>query len=130
MMQEAIRKADVLLEALPYIKSYSGKIFVIKYGGSALIDPDIKKGVLEDIVFMSYVGIRPVLVHGGGPFINRELKGLGRKIEFKDGLRVTTKEDMKVVDFAEEKHHIYFLISGALSKTTFLFSFAELSIDF
>lgn len=97
-MKQAIRKADVLLEALPYIKSYSGKIFVIKYGGSALIDPDIKKGVLEDIVFMSYVGIRPVLVHGGGPFINKELGRLGRKIEFKDGLRVTTKEDMEVVD--------------------------------
>ncbi len=96
-MQEAIKKADVLLEALPYIKSYSGKIFVIKYGGSALIDPDIKRGVLEDIVFMSYVGIRPVLVHGGGPFINKELKRLGRKIEFEAGLRVTTEEDMEVI---------------------------------
>ena len=97
-MQEAIRKADVLLEALPYIKSYSNKIFVIKYGGSALIDPDIKRGVLEDIVFMSYVGIRPVLIHGGGPFINEELKKLGKKVEFKNGLRVTTKEDMDVID--------------------------------
>lgn len=97
-MQEAIKKADVLIEALPYIKSYSNKIFVIKYGGSALIDPEIKKGVLEDIVFMSYVGIRPVLVHGGGPFINEEMKRLGRKVEFKDGLRVTTKEDIEIVD--------------------------------
>jgi len=97
-MQEAIRKASVLLEALPYIKSYSNKIFVIKYGGSALIDPDIKRRVLEDIVFMSYVGIRPVLVHGGGPFINEELKKLGKKVEFKNGLRVTTKENMDVID--------------------------------
>ena len=97
-MKEAIRKSAVLIEALPYIKAYSGKIFVIKYGGSALIDPDIKRGVLEDIVFMSYVGIKPVLVHGGGPFINEELKKLGRKVEFKDGLRITTKENMEVVD--------------------------------
>ena len=97
-MEKAIKKADVLLEALPYIKSYSNKIFVIKYGGSALVNPDIKKRVLEDIVFMSYVGIRPVLVHGGGPFINEELKKLGKKIEFSDGLRVTTKEVMEVVD--------------------------------
>ena len=97
-MREAIRKSDVLIEALPYIKTYSGKIFVIKYGGSALIDPHIRKGVLEDIVFMSYVGIRPIIVHGGGPFINKELERLGRKIKFQYGLRVTTKEDMEVVD--------------------------------
>jgi len=97
-MKQAIKKADVLLEALPYIKSYSNKIFVIKFGGSALVKPEIKKGVLEDIVFMSYVGIRPILVHGGGPFINDELKKLGKKIEFKDGLRVTTKEVMEVVN--------------------------------
>lgn len=97
-MQEAIKKSDVLIEALPYIKSYSGKIFVIKYGGSALVNPDIKKGVLQDIVFMSYVGIRPVLVHGGGPFINEEFKKLNMKVEFKDGLRVTTRENIVVVD--------------------------------
>ena len=107
-MQEAIRKSDVLIEALPYIKSYANKIFVIKYGGSALIDPEIKKGVLQDIVFMSYVGIRPILVHGGGPFINEELKRLGKKIEFKDGLRVTPRETMEVVDrvLSEVNHKI------------------------
>jgi len=97
-MERAIKKADVLIEALPYIKSYSGKIFVIKYGGSALINPEIKKRVLEDIVFMSYVGIRPILVHGGGPFINEEFRKLGKKVEFTEGLRVTTKEDITVVD--------------------------------
>jgi acetylglutamate kinase len=97
-MQEAIRKSDVLIEALPYITSYANKIFVIKFGGSDLVDPDVKKGILQDIVFMSYVGIRPVIVHGGGPFINEELKKRGAKIEFKDGLRVTTKEIMAVVD--------------------------------
>ncbi|MEK6732470.1 MAG: acetylglutamate kinase, partial [Candidatus Omnitrophota bacterium] len=97
-MEKAIKKADVLIEALPYIKSYSGKIFVIKYGGSALINPEIKKGVLQDIVFMSYVGIRPIIVHGGGPFINDEFRRLGRKVEFSDGLRVTTKEEVEIVD--------------------------------
>jgi len=97
-MERAIKKADVLIEALPYIKSYSGKIFVIKYGGSALINPEIKEGVLEDIVFMSYVGIRPVLVHGGGPFINEEFKRLGKKVEFTEGLRVTTRDDIIIVD--------------------------------
>lgn len=97
-MKEAIKKADVLIEALPYIQAYSGKIFVIKYGGSALVDPAVKSGVLQDIVFMSYVGIRPVLVHGGGPFINEAMKETGRKIEFKNGLRVTTKEDIEIID--------------------------------
>lgn len=97
-MEKAIKKADVLIEALPYIKSYSGKIFVIKYGGSALVNPEIKKGVLQDIVFMSYVGIRPVIVHGGGPFINEEFRRLGKKVEFTEGLRVTTKDDITVVD--------------------------------
>lgn len=97
-MEKAIKKADVLIEALPYIKHYSGKIFVIKYGGSALINPDIKKRALEDIVFMSYVGIRPIIVHGGGPFINDEFRRLGKKVEFTEGLRVTTKDDITVVD--------------------------------
>lgn len=97
-IEEAIRKSDVLIEALPYIKAYANKIFVIKYGGSALVNSDIKRGVLQDIVFMSYVGIRPIFVHGGGPFINEEMKRLGRKIEFKNGLRITSKEDMEVVD--------------------------------
>ncbi len=97
-MEKAIKKADVLIEALPYIKSYSGKIFVIKYGGSALINPEIKKGVLQDIVFMSYVGIRPILVHGGGPFINEEFRKMGKKVKFTEGLRVTTKDDITVVD--------------------------------
>jgi acetylglutamate kinase len=97
-MEKAIKKADVLIEALPYIKSYSGKIFVIKYGGSALVNPEIKKRVLEDIVFMSYVGIRPIIVHGGGPFINEEFRKLGKKVEFTEGLRVTTKDDITVVN--------------------------------
>jgi acetylglutamate kinase len=97
-MEKAIKKADVLIEALPYIKSYSGKVFVIKYGGSALVNPEIKKRALEDIVFMSYVGIRPIIVHGGGPFINDEFRKLGKKIEFTEGLRVTTKDDMIVIN--------------------------------
>ncbi|MDD5355723.1 MAG: acetylglutamate kinase, partial [Candidatus Omnitrophica bacterium] len=68
-MEEAIKKADVLIEALPYIKAFHRKITVIKYGGSILGEDRVRKGVLEDIVFLSYMGLRPVLVHGGGPNI-------------------------------------------------------------
>lgn len=97
-MHEAIKKADVLIEALPYIKSYHEKVIVVKYGGSALLNEEIKKGVLQDIVFMSFVGIRPVLVHGGGPSITQELKRLGKRTEFVDGVRVTSKEDTEIID--------------------------------
>ncbi len=97
-MQNAIKKAEVLIEALPYIKSYHEKVIVIKFGGSALLNEAIKRGVLEDIVFMSFVGIRPVIVHGGGPSITQELKKIGRKAEFVDGVRVTQKEDMEIID--------------------------------
>ncbi len=97
-MHEAIKKADVLIEALPYIKSYHEKVIVIKYGGSALLNEGIKRGVLQDIVFMSFVGIRPVLVHGGGPYITQELKRLGKRTDFVDGIRVTSKEDTEIID--------------------------------
>ncbi|MFH1783176.1 MAG: acetylglutamate kinase [Candidatus Omnitrophota bacterium] len=107
-MQEAIKKSKVLIEAFPYIKAYSNRVFVIKYGGSALVDPEIKKRVLQDIIFMSYVGIRPVIVHGGGPFINKEMDRLGKKVEFKNGLRVTTEEDVAIVNkvLSELNHSI------------------------
>ncbi len=67
-MEEMIRKADVLVEALPYIQSFYDKTVVFKYGGAAMTDPVIRRNVLEDIVFTSYVGMRPILVHGGGPY--------------------------------------------------------------
>lgn len=97
-MQEVIKKADVLIEALPYIKKFHGKIVVIKYGGSTMEEEEFRHGVLEDITFLSYVGLKPVLVHGGGPFINQRIKELGKKVVFIEGLRYTDSETIKVVD--------------------------------
>ncbi|HOX54864.1 MAG TPA: acetylglutamate kinase [Candidatus Omnitrophota bacterium] len=99
-MQDIIKKADVLIEALPYIHEFRKKIFVIKYGGSILGDEKIRKSVLEDIVFLSFVGIKPVLVHGGGPSITEAMKQIGKPAQFHDGIRVTDAETLKVV--AEE----------------------------
>ena len=97
-MEEMIRKADVLVEALPYIQSFYDKTIVIKYGGAAMTDNEIRRNVLEDIVFMSYVGMRPVLVHGGGPYINKKIEELGRDVKFVKGFRVTDEETMEVVE--------------------------------
>jgi len=97
-MEEAIRKADVLIEALPYIKKFHKKIIIIKYGGSILGDDKIRKSVLEDIVFLSFMGLRPVLVHGGGPNISDRMRQSGKKSEFVDGMRVTDEETLVVVE--------------------------------
>lgn len=98
MMEEAIRKSTVLIEALPYIKKFFHKVFVIKFGGSCLSKKDIRKSVLEDIVFMNYAGMKPILIHGGGPFINEKMKGAHKKPRFVEGLRVTDKRTMEIVD--------------------------------
>lgn len=97
-MEEAIKKADVLIEALPYIKEFHRKIMVIKYGGSILGEEKIRKGVLEDIVFLSYMGLCPVLVHGGGPNISERMKSSGFKTEFVDGMRVTDEKTLEIVE--------------------------------
>jgi len=97
-MEDAIRKADVLIEALPYIKKFHKKIIVIKYGGSILGEEKIRKGVLEDIVFLNFMGLRPVLVHGGGPNISDRMRTSGKKNEFIDGIRVTDEETLEVVE--------------------------------
>jgi len=99
-MEEAIKKSTVLIEALPYIKKFFGKVFVIKFGGSALGDENLRKYVLEDIVFLHYAGINPVLVHGGGPLISMKMKEARLKPRFVDGLRVTDKKTMEIVDGA------------------------------
>ena len=98
MMEEMIKKADVLIEALPYIQSFYDKTIVIKYGGAAMTDPAIRRNVLEDIVFTSYVGMRPVLVHGGGPHISKRIESLGKEVKFVRGYRVTDEETMEVVE--------------------------------
>ena len=92
-----VRKADVLLEALPYLQAFRGKIFVIKYGGSALSNPARRRSILQDIVFFSVAGIRPVLVHGGGPEISQQMTKQGRPPKFVDGLRVTDAATLRVV---------------------------------
>lgn len=97
-MEEAIRKADVLIEALPYIKRFHKKVIVIKYGGSILGDEKIRSGVLEDIVFLNFMGLRPILVHGGGPNINERMRASGKKTEFVDGMRVTDEETLQLVE--------------------------------
>ena len=90
-------RAQILVEALPYIKKHSGKIVVIKYGGNAMINETLKQQVMEDIVLLWHVGVKIVLVHGGGPEINDLMKRLGKKAEFVDGLRVTDKETIDIV---------------------------------
>lgn len=97
-MEEAIKKADVLIEALPYIKRFHGKVIVIKYGGSILGDEKIRNSVLEDIVFLNFMGLRPILVHGGGPNISERMRSAGKKAEFVDGIRITDKETLQLVE--------------------------------
>lgn len=97
-MQDIINKAHVLIEALPYIKRFHKKITVIKYGGSILGEEKIRSGVLEDIVFLSYMGLRPVLLHGGGPNISEKMKASGKRTDFVDGMRVTDSETLKIVE--------------------------------
>jgi acetylglutamate kinase len=102
-MEEAIRKADVLIEALPYIKAFHKKATVIKYGGSILGDDRVREGVLEDIVFLSYMGLRPVIVHGGGPNISERMRKSGKKTHFVDGMRITDEETLGIVEEELEK---------------------------
>lgn len=97
-MEEAIKKSEVLIEALPYIKKFFNKVVVIKFGGSSLHDKAIRDMILQDIVFMHYAGMKPVLVHGGGPNINEGLKEANIETKFIDGLRVTCEKSMGVVD--------------------------------
>jgi acetylglutamate kinase len=92
-----LAKAATLTEALPWLERFHGKTVVIKYGGNAMIDDDLKLAFAQDIVFLRYAGIRPVVVHGGGPQISSMLDRLGIKSEFRGGLRVTTPEAMDVV---------------------------------
>ena len=97
-MDELIQKADILLEALPFIRRFSGKTIVIKYGGHAMQDEDLKQHFAEDIVLLKYVGMKPVVVHGGGPQIGQLLKRLDIPSHFVRGMRVTDAPTMEVVE--------------------------------
>ena len=94
----AINVARVLTEALPYIQRFTGKTIVVKYGGNAMVDEELKHEFARDIVLMKLVGINPVVVHGGGPQIGEVLKALGVESRFVDGMRVTDSQTMDVVE--------------------------------
>ncbi len=97
-MDTLIKKANILIEALPYIRNFAGKTIVIKYGGHAMIDVHLKEGFAEDVVLLKYVGLNPVIVHGGGPQINTMLDTLGIEAKFIHGVRVTDEPTMEVVE--------------------------------
>lgn len=96
-IQRAQDKASVLIEAIPWIREFSGETFVIKYGGNAMVSEELRTAFAQDIVFLHHMGIRVVVVHGGGPQINRMLERVGIESEFRGGLRVTTRETMDIV---------------------------------
>ena len=102
------QRAEVLTEALPYIRRYNGKTVVIKYGGNAMVNYQLKEQVMEDIVLLWLIGVRVVLVHGGGPEINELMNRLGKKAVFVDGLRVTDKETVDIVQM---------VLAGKVNKT-------------
>ena len=103
-----LERAEVLTQALPYIKKYRGKIVVIKYGGNAMINEDLKQQVMEDIALLWLIGVRVVLIHGGGPEISDTMKKFGKKSEFVNGLRVTDKETVDIVQM---------VLAGKVNKT-------------
>ncbi|MDO4906930.1 acetylglutamate kinase [Neisseria sp.] len=100
----AVQKAGILSEALPYIRRFSGKTIVIKYGGNAMTDPQLKDGFAKDVVLLKLVGINPVIVHGGGPQINGMLNKVGKEGEFVQGMRVTDSETMDIVEMVLGGH--------------------------
>jgi acetylglutamate kinase len=100
VIKEAIKKSGVLIEALPYIKKFFGKIVVIKYGGAAVDEKGIDRGILEDIMFMNYAGMHPVVVHGGGPFISKMMKKAGLEPKFINGRRYTDDKAVRIIDKA------------------------------
>ena len=103
-----MERAEVLTQALPYIKKYSGKIVVIKYGGNAMINEQLKQQVMEDIALLWLIGVKVVLVHGGGPEISETMKRLGKQAQFVNGLRVTDKETVDIVQM---------VLAGTVNKT-------------
>ncbi len=102
------QRAEVITQALPYIKRYSGEIIVVKYGGNAMINESLKEQVMEDVALLSLIGVKVVLVHGGGPEISETMAKLGKKAEFVDGLRVTDRETVDIVQM---------VLAGKINKT-------------
>ena len=107
-IEKAVKKADILIEAMPYINKFHNKIVVVKYGGSAMTDEKIKESTISDIAFMKMVVIKPVIVHGGGPEINAQLKLSNIEPNFVNGIRVTDEKTMKTVEM---------VLSGQINKS-------------
>ena len=107
-MRQEIKKAEVLIEAIPYIRKFAGTVVVVKYGGSAMVDEKLRKSVIRDIALMKYIGLLPVVVHGGGKEITGLLERLGKETVFIDGLRVTDEETAKIAEM---------VLSGSINKS-------------
>src|SRR5690554_942198 len=97
-VKQLIEKAEVLIEALPYLRTFADKTFVIKYGGQAMVSAELKKSVMMDVILLKYIGINPIVVHGGGAEVTQMLNRLGKEAVFANGLRVTDKETMEIVE--------------------------------
>ena len=102
-MEEILKKAEVLIEALPYIQKFNRKIIVVKYGGSAMSNEELQKNVIEDVVLLKLVGFKPIIVHGGGKEISSWVKKVGKESEFVNGLRVTDDETMEIAEMVLNK---------------------------
>lgn len=97
-MKRLVEKAQILIEALPYIRTFYGKTFVIKYGGAAQVEEELKDSFARDVVLMNFIGIKPIIIHGGGPRISQTMKRMGKEPAFVQGQRVTDKETMDIVE--------------------------------
>ncbi|MBR6381175.1 MAG: acetylglutamate kinase, partial [Lachnospiraceae bacterium] len=106
-IQEVMKKAEVLIEALPYIQRFNRKIIVVKYGGSAMADPELQRNVIKDVTLLKLVGFKPIIVHGGGKEISRWVEKVGKEPKFIGGLRVTDEETMEIAE----------MVLGRVSKT-------------
>ncbi|WP_320128933.1 acetylglutamate kinase [uncultured Sphaerochaeta sp.] len=106
-LEQEILKAEVLVEAIPFIRKFAGNIVVVKYGGSAMVDEKLRKSVVQDIAMLKYIGLNPVVVHGGGKEITGMLARMGKETVFLDGLRVTDKETAKIAEM---------VLSGSIGK--------------
>src|SRR5574344_667165 len=102
-MDDELQKAQVLIEALPYIQKFNRKVIVVKYGGSAMVDEDLKQKVIQDVVLLKLVGFKPIIVHGGGKEISRWVGKVGKEAEFVNGLRVTDAETMEIAEMVLNK---------------------------
>ena len=108
MYEKEQAKAEILIEAIPYVRKFAGETVVIKYGGSAMIDERLKKAVIKDVAMLKYLGLKPIIVHGGGKEITATLERMGKKTLFVDGLRVTDSETAKVAEM---------VLSGSIGKS-------------